>query len=133
MIDRAEFAAWIDGYERVWRSPGTAGLLELFAEDATYRHSPFAQPINGLDAIAVDWEDEREGADEVFTMAAEIVAVERDTGVARILVRYGEPVTQEYLDLWVVRFAADGRCSSFEEWPFWPDQPWAACVAADES
>ncbi len=66
-------------------------------------------------------------------MAAEIVAVERDTGVARILVRYGEPVTQEYLDLWVVRFAADGRCSSFEEWPFWPDQPWAACVAADES
>jgi len=26
-------------------------------------------------------------------------------------------------DLWVLRFAADGRCSSFEEWPFAPGQP----------
>lgn len=125
-VRRTEFAAWIDRYERAWRSPGTASLGELFTEDASYRHSPFTQPINGLDAIAADWENEREGADEVFTMSTEIVAVEGDTGVARLLVRYGEPVTQEYLDLWVVRFAADGRCSSFEEWPFWPDQPWAA-------
>lgn len=133
MIDRPAFADWIDRYERAWRSPGTAGLVELFTEDASYRHSPFAQPLNGLDAIAADWEDERDGADEVFSMVAEIVAVEGGTGVARLLVRYGEPVTQEYLDLWVVRFAADGRCSSFEEWPFWPDQPWAAGAAAEES
>jgi hypothetical protein len=38
-------------------------------------------------------------------------------------VSYGDPVRQEYRDLWIVRFAGDGRCASFEEWPFWPEQP----------
>jgi mannose-6-phosphate isomerase-like protein (cupin superfamily) len=40
--------------------------------------------------------------------------------VARVLVRYGDPLVQEYNDLWVVRFAVDGRAHRFEEWPFWP-------------
>ena len=38
----------------------------------------------------------------------------------RVLVRYGEPLRQEYLDLWVVTFDAEGRATRFEEWPFWP-------------
>jgi hypothetical protein len=38
-------------------------------------------------------------------------------------VSYGDPVRQEYRDLWIVGFAGDGRCASFEEWPFWPEQP----------
>ena len=62
------------------------------------------------------WETEREGPDEVFQMTREIVAVEGDTAVARLEVRYGDPVDQEYRDLWIMRFAEDGRCRSFEEW-----------------
>lgn len=124
MVDRAAFGAWIENYERAWRTPGTAGLRELFTEDAGYRHSPYEDPIVGLADIERDWEGEREGPDEAFTMAAEIIAVDGDTGVAKVLVRYGDPVTQEYLDLWLVRFAEDGRARSYEEWPFWPDQPW---------
>jgi hypothetical protein len=123
-MDRAGFAAWIDGYERSWRTAGTAHLASLFTEDAHYRHSPYEQPVSGLPAIAGDWEQERDGADEAFAMSAEVVALDGDTGVAKVLVRYGEPTAQEYQDLWLVRFAADGRCRSFEEWPFWPDQPW---------
>jgi hypothetical protein len=123
-VDRTAFAAWLAGYERSWRSTGTAHLRDLFTEDASYRHSPFAEPLVGIDAIARDWEREREGPDEVFTMTAEIIAVDGDTGVAKVSVRYGEPAHQEYLDLWIVRFAADGRCVAYEEWPFWPDQSW---------
>ena len=26
-------------------------------------------------------------------------------------------------DLWVLEFDGDGRCASFEEWPFAPEQP----------
>ena len=129
MVDRAAFRAWIEAYERAWRTAGTAHLRELFTEDAHYRHGPYQPVVVGLADIEQSWEAEREGPDEVFTMAAQIVAVEGDTGVAKLLVRYGDPVEQEYQDLWLVRFAPDGRCSSFEEWPFWPDQSWTASGA----
>jgi hypothetical protein len=66
------------------------------------------------------WEVEREGSDEAFQMASDIIAVDGATAVARVEVRYGDPVTEEWRDLWLVRFAADGRCARFEEWPFSP-------------
>lgn len=125
-VTRDGFSSWIALYERLWRTPGTEELGSLFAADATYRHSPYEAPVTGLADVAADWERGRDGADEAFTMSAEIVAVDGDTGVARVLVRYGEPGHQEYLDLWVVRFDDAGRCVAFEEWPFWPDQPWMA-------
>lgn len=40
--------------------------------------------------------------------------------MVRVTVRYGEPVKQEYLDLWVVTVDDDGLVTRFEEWPFWP-------------
>jgi len=68
------------------------------------------------------WEAERQGPDEVFRMASEVITVDGDTAVARVEVWYGHPVREEYRDLWVMRFASDGRCAWFEEWPFWPEQ-----------
>ena len=43
-----------------------------------------------------------------------------------MVVRYGEPVDQEYVDLWVVRIDDSGRAVHFEEWPFWPGKPYTA-------
>ena len=48
------------------------------------------------------------------------MAVEGDTGVVRLEVRYGDPVHRVYRDLWIVRLDERGRCVTFEEWPFWP-------------
>ncbi len=122
MVARSQVKSWIADYERAWRTSGTASLRDLFAEDASYQQTPYAAPILGLIDIASMWEEEREGPDEVFTVTSDIVAVEDDTAVVRVRVEYGDPVSQEYLDLWVIRFDADGRCGSFEEWPFWPDE-----------
>ncbi|MGH8965769.1 MAG: hypothetical protein ACRDXB_10645, partial [Actinomycetes bacterium] len=72
--------------------------------------------------IAAMWDEERSGPDETFTMSRELVAVDGDVAVARVLVRYGDPLRQEYLDLWLIRFAADGRVEHFEEWAYWPDR-----------
>jgi hypothetical protein len=127
-MTRDDFASWIARYEELWRTPGTAGLDRLFAPEAVYRHSPFAEPVVGLANIAQDWEREREGPDEPFEMTPEIVAVDGDTAVARVAVTYGSQ--QRFLDLWLARFDAEGRCVSFEEWPFWPDQPWAPSSGA---
>jgi len=85
--------------------------------------SPYAEPVRGLTAIGELWERERQGADETFEMRHEIVAVDGDTGVVRIEVRYGDPRPAQYRDLWIVKLDADGRCREFEEWPYWPGQP----------
>jgi SnoaL-like domain len=87
--------------------------------------SPYEEPAIGLDAIAALWEREREGHDERFEMRHEVVAVEGDVAVVRVEVNYLKPGGAEYRDLWIVRFGADGRCSEFEEWPFWPGRPLA--------
>jgi len=117
---------WLAGYEAAWRAPGTGPLAALFTPDATYRQAPYEAPVTGLDAIGQMWEAERQGPEEVFTLATEIVAVDGPTAVVRAEVRYGDPVHQEYRDLWVLRLDADGRCRLFEEWPFWPEQRYSA-------
>jgi ketosteroid isomerase-like protein len=113
----------MEAYERAWRSPGTAALDELFTPDATYLNAPFAEPVVGRQALAAFWEAERDGPDEPFTMRWEPVAVEGSVGVARVEVTYALPSPHLYRDLWVITLEPDGRCSAFEEWPFFPGQP----------
>lgn len=119
-MTRADLERWIAAYEAAWRTAGTDTLGQLFTQDATYSTAPYEEPYRGLEAIAELWEAEREGPDEVFEMEHEVVAVERDTGVARVEVRYGEPREREYRDIWIVRLGGDGLCFHFEEWPFAP-------------
>jgi hypothetical protein len=125
-MDRGAFVSWIERYEQAWRTPGTARLHGLFTADATYRPAPFDDPLVGLSPIAAFWDDERAGPDEVFALTYQIVAVDGDTGVARVEVDYGDPPQRRYRDLWIVTLADDGRCTAFEEWPFFPGQPRAA-------
>jgi mannose-6-phosphate isomerase-like protein (cupin superfamily) len=112
---------WVEGYEREWRAQRADRLDELFTADAAYLAEPYAAPVEGLDALRRWWSDEM-APGEVFTLQASVVACSGRTAVVRALVRYGDPVTQEYLDLWVVTFDESGRATRFEEWPFWPTQ-----------
>jgi ketosteroid isomerase-like protein len=131
-MDRAQLTAWLDGYERAWRTPGTDALANIFTEDATYSTAPYENAHRGLAAIGEMWQAERLGPDEDFEMAREVIAVEGDTGVARIEVHYHAPKNVEYRDLWVVRLNEAGLCVHFEEWPFWPpDQRGAPAEGAD--
>ena len=130
-MDRAQLSDWIARYEEAWRSPDTGSLAGLFARDASYSTAPYENPREGLDAIAEMWEAERLGPDEEFEMSSEVVAVDGGTGVARVEVRYGPPKEKEYRDLWIVRLDAEGLCTHFEEWPFWPpEQPGAPASGA---
>lgn len=120
-MDPAAVQRWVDDYERVWRTPGTGALRTIFTEDVRYLPSPWAEPVVGLLDLATFWEAERKGPDEEFTMVSEVVAVERERAVVRVAVDYG--TGSRWRDLWVVELADDGRCRSFEEWPFAPGQP----------
>ena len=121
-MDRTAVEKWVADYERIWRTPGTGLLAELFEPAASYLPSPWAQPLEGLEAIARFWEAERVSPDEEFTMSSEVVIVDADRAVVRVMVGYGAQARRPWRDLWLLRFAEDGRCSSFEEWPFAPEQ-----------
>jgi uncharacterized protein (TIGR02246 family) len=121
-MDSAAVQKWVADYERAWRTAGTELLAELFTPQASYLPSPWAHPIQGLEAIAAFWEKERRGPDEKFAMSSEVVAAQSGTAVVRVMVVYGEDGQRPWRDLWVLRFTQDGRCSWFEEWPFAPDQ-----------
>ena len=125
MTERATVSRWLGEYEAAWRAPGTGRLAVLFTSDATYLQSPYEQPVTGLAAIGRMWEDEREGPGEVFTLATQIIAVDGPTAVVRAEVSYAGPPGQEYRDLWVLQLDDAGRCRWFEEWPFWPENPYA--------
>jgi ketosteroid isomerase-like protein len=122
-VDRTAVEAWVAGYQRAWRSQGTERLADLFAVDAGYLVSPWAQPLTGLVALAEFWEDGRDGPDEPFTMESEVVAVDGPNAVVRVEVEYARDQPSRWRDLWVLRFDADGHCTWFEEWPFAPEQP----------
>lgn len=123
MTTRAHVLEWLAEYERAWRTAGTGALGRLFSDHASYRLDPYQPPIDGLEAIASMWEREREGPDEPFKMKSAIIAVEGDTAVVRLEVRYEGPPPSDYRDLWILEFDRGGRCQSFEEWPFWPGRP----------
>ena len=122
-MTRADVMRWVAGYEQAWRDGDLEAVETLFTEDARYRLSPYDESESGQDAIKALWLDD-EG--EVFTMEAEPVAVEGRDAVVRVKVVYGDPVRQEYIDLWVIRFAEDGRAEDFEEWAYWPGRSYAA-------
>jgi len=121
-MEHNDVLGWVRMYEAAWRTPGTDRLAGVFTEDASYLVSPWEQPVQGLDAIGELWDAERTSPDEAFTMSSEVVAVDGDVAVVRAEVEYGA-TGDRWRNLWILRFGTDGRCSSFEEWPFAPDQP----------
>ncbi len=121
-MDRRWVERWIAGYDKAWRSPGTATLSELFTPEVVYLPAPWAAPVVGLVPLAEFWESRRHGPGEPFTMHGEVVAVELDTAVVRVEVGYQAPV-RSWRNLWVVTFAIGGRCARFEEWPFPLEDP----------
>ena len=123
MTSRDDVMRWVAGYERAWRAGDVGALAGLFTQDARYRRSPYERAEIGPTAIGAFW---RADEGETFTVEAEPVAVEGRDAVVRLQVRYGDPVYEEYRDLWVLRFAADGRVEDFEEWAYWPGRPYSA-------
>ncbi|MGF0115610.1 YybH family protein [Promicromonospora sp. Marseille-Q5078] len=121
-VDRESVRRWVAGYETAWRTGDVTAVARLFAQDARYARSPYdPDELVGHDAIRGFWTVD-EGA--AFTMTAEPLAVEGDVAVVRVEVSYTAPEAQEYRDLWVLRFAPDGRVADFEEWAYWPGRSW---------
>jgi hypothetical protein len=58
-LTESGFAAWLERYKAAWEAGDPDAAAALFAADADYAETPFAEPLRGRDAIRAYW---REGA-----------------------------------------------------------------------
>lgn len=112
------FRTWMDAYGRASAEDDPAASVALFAVDAAYHESPFAEPIVGRDAIRRYWEDgARRLRDKRSTF--EVLAVREDLGIARwrstfTVVESGERFALECV--FVAEFGPESTCTVFREW-----------------
>ncbi|MGW9167778.1 nuclear transport factor 2 family protein [Agromyces sp. NPDC055658] len=106
-------ATWVDGYVRAWRSNDPDDIRALFTDDAIYLLAPDAEPLRGHEGIVTGW---LEHADADGEWSFEWSAVHEASDLALVQGRTEYPAERDYLNLWVIRFAPDGRASEFTEW-----------------
>jgi len=108
-------AEWIEGYKRAWASNAPHDIRALFTDDATYLTSPTSEPRAGIDAIVDGWiEDADQPGD--FTFDYEVLSDDGALALVQGVTEYVTPRSQTYDNLWVIRFAPDGRATEYTEW-----------------
>ena len=116
---------WLDRYVAAWLAYEPAAIGELFTTDAEYRYHPWDDPVAGRDEIVKDWLNPAGDAtnrDKPGTVEASYrcYAADGDRAVALGETSYrevaGGPVVRRYENVWLMEFAADGRCRSFIEY-----------------
>jgi hypothetical protein len=127
VMDRADVEHWLDRYRHAWSTDDPKDIAALFTEEATY--SPFPWPRGernwkGRDTIIDKWighGDSKAG----WHFEHNILAVDGNTAVIEGWTTYDPtaetPYEDAYANIWVVRFADDGRARSFAEW--WVQRP----------
>jgi SnoaL-like domain len=114
-----EVQDWLDRYIAAWRSYDSTEIVDLFAENATYRYHPWDDdPVVGRDAIDEQW---REDKDDPASWVAwyKPFAVEGDRAAVIGESKYTNPdgtLRDLYYNNWTLRFDADGRCVEFVEY-----------------
>ena len=74
---------------------------------------PTRPAIEGRDAIIRDWLD-RADKPGGWTARFDVLAVDGDVAVVQGEVDYDDE--DDFANLWVIKFAEDGRCREFTEW-----------------
>ena len=76
-------------------------------------------PVDGREAIVAVWLEDPDDPPGTFEARYEPLAIDGDVHVARGTSRYFNPdgsLRDEYSNIFVCGFDADGRCRSFTEW-----------------
>jgi ketosteroid isomerase-like protein len=109
---------WIDGYLRAWESNEPSDIRALFTDDAVYRTDPWTEPWRGVEAIVAGWLERKDEAGTSTFEWSPVIANDEIAVVEGTTTYTTRDVT--YSNLWVIRFAPDGRATEYTEW--WMDQ-----------
>ncbi len=116
-MDRSDVDRWLARYVAAWRSYDREEIEALFSDDARYRYHPWDEPVVGAAAIAADWLEDRDDP-ERWEASYQCYAVDGDAAVAVGTSSYLDEigaVEKVFDNVYLLRFAADGRCSEFTE------------------
>lgn len=105
---------WMDQYVLAWSSNETDHIETLFTEDAVYDAQTEGGEWEGLSDIVREWQaiaDDEDNWDFQWQPVVETEAI----AVIKGRTNYFDPPTS-YRNLFVIRFAEDGRCYDFTEW-----------------
>jgi uncharacterized protein (TIGR02246 family) len=126
-MDRMGVERWIESYRRAWETDDASDVASLFTDDATYKPYPWPRERvgwQGRDEIVEKWigrGDSKIG----WKFDHSVLAVEDDIAVIEGWTSYdrgeGEAWDEAYANIWLVRFAEDGRARQFSEW--WVQKP----------
>jgi SnoaL-like domain len=119
LVDRASVVGWLDRYIDVWKAGSHSRVAELFSDDAAYYTDPFREPRRGLAEIEEYWResgDPPDAFDAEYTPLAVTADLAVVTGFSRYFNDTRSHVDKTYANIFVLRFAADGRCSEYREW-----------------
>jgi len=118
--DRETVKRWLDAYVAAWVAYDERLIADLWSDDAVW-YRPFGVRATGREAITAEWMAEQHlftqgGYDAVY----EPIAIDGDLVVTHGRTRFFDPGTGvrrgEFDNVWVLRFAPDGRCAEFHEW-----------------
>lgn len=112
------FQQWLDTYGRASAENDPRASANLFAENAAYYETPFAEPMIGREAIYAYW---HKGAQTLKDKESsfEILTVYSNVGIARwqsafIVIESGKRLALDCL--FVIEFNDEGSCQTFREW-----------------
>jgi len=115
---RDEIEKWLNAYGRAWETRDAHAVGELFTEDATYRETPFVEPMRGRAAIREYW-DRAVGPQEQIHFGYEILAIGENLAIARWWASFVRIPTQAQVKLdgiFLLTFAPGKLCRELKEW-----------------
>jgi hypothetical protein len=114
----AAFKSWLDAYGQAWESRSPEAAAALFAENGTYRVTPFLEPMRGREAIFEYW-SEVSRTEENIRLEYEVLLATAALNIARWSASFVRvpPGLQTQLDgIFLISLDEEGRCRSLQEW-----------------
>jgi hypothetical protein len=117
-ITSENFQEWLESYGRASEENDPRASAELFAPNAEYYETPFADPMVGKDAIYDYWDNGTRTLKDKES-SYEIVAIQENLGIARWQARFTQINSGKRIALdciFLVEFDEHHKCRMFREW-----------------
>ena len=113
---------WLNEYGRAWVNGDPDHLVTLFFDTATYRETPFDDPMNGRDQIREYWQNGAADAQENVEFTSQVWATKNNTAIAGWQARFTRIASGARVELdgtFRLVFSNEQRtlkCTALEEW-----------------